>query len=70
MIIRDKKDRFVVSFDSEALFRKVVDNDKNAKIAFESGIDHANQEAFTITGDVNSVWNSIVESGHSCISRI
>lgn len=70
MIIRDKKDRFVVSFDSAKLFQKVVDNDKNAKVAFESGIDHSNAAAFTITGDANSVWNSIVKSGESCISRI
>lgn len=70
MIIRDKKDRFVVSFDSAKLFEKIIDNEKNAKIAFESGIDNTSNAAFTITGDANSVWNSIVESGHSCLSRI
>ena len=70
MIIRDSFDRFVVSFDSKKAFEKIVENQKNAKIAFESGVDHSSQAAYTIVGDAKKVWNSIVESGASCVSRV
>lgn len=70
MIIRDEKDRFVVSFDSKKTFEKVVEKEQNAKIAFESGIDRTTQAAYTIVGDAKAVWNSLLESGVSCISRI
>ena len=70
MIVRDKFDRFVVSFDSKKLFEKVVENQANAKIAFESGVDHTSKAAYTVEGDAKAVWDSLLGSGESCISRI
>lgn len=70
MIIRDGLSRFVASFDSTKMLEKAVENEKNAKIAFESCIDHTSKAAYVIDGDCDAVWNEIVESGVPCMSRI
>lgn len=70
MVIRDKFDRFVVSFNSKKLFEKIVENEKNTKIAFESGLEHSSGAAYTVDGDAKAVWDSLLGSGESCISRV
>lgn len=70
MIIRDKFDRFVASFDSKGMLEKVVENQANAEIVFEAGIDHTSKAAFTIEGDAEAVWNELIKSGVSCVSRV
>ena len=70
MIIRDGFDRFVTTFDSKKLLEKVIENEENAKIAFESGLDHTTRAAFTVEGDCEAVWNKLIESGVPCMSKV
>lgn len=63
LVRRDGNNRLIASFDAAAMLRKVIDNAQNANLVFESVEEHSTNAAMLIDGDVDSVVNSLRESG-------